>query len=89
MSKHLCHTFHFFLNWSGLIAIVSTAVDVFVQLLICFICVTIGYDVRLRKLKITLDMTTGVPKVIFLCVRERVRESFINIEIEVEDSVES
>ncbi len=36
------------LTHDGLIDIVVTAVDMTVQLMICFICVSIGSDVRLR-----------------------------------------
>ncbi len=63
----------FFLKWSNIIAIILTSVDVIVQLLICFICVTVGSDVRLRKFKMTLDMTTGVPTVKF-CLKDNIAE---------------
>ncbi len=67
-------------NRDILIIIVLTALDVIVQLMICFICVTIGSDERLRKIKMTLDMTSGVPKVRF-CLNE----SFTEIKIEEKD----
>ena len=53
------------INRSNLIYIVLTGIDVIVQLMICFICVTMGSHINLRKFKITLDITSGAPKVIF------------------------
>ncbi len=43
-----------------------------------------GPHFHLRKFQLTLDLTTGVPKVVFTCIRE----SVINAEIEAEESVE-
>jgi hypothetical protein len=44
------------------------AVDVTVQLMICLICMTMGSDERLRKFKMTLDLSSGAPKVIFFLI---------------------
>jgi hypothetical protein len=40
-----------------LINIVLTAVDVIVQIVICYNCVTMGSNVHLRKFKMTLFLT--------------------------------
>ncbi len=50
---------------AALINIVVTAVDLIVQLLICYICLTMGSQPQLRKFQLTLDVTSGVPKVVF------------------------
>ena len=47
----------FFLNHFGVITIVVTATDLIVQLMICYICLTMGSHVQLRKFQMTLDMT--------------------------------
>ncbi len=59
------------------------AVDVIVELMICYICVTMGSDERLRKFKMTLDMTSGVPKFRF-CLKENNEEVEILITNEEE-----
>ncbi len=54
--------------------IVVTIVDVIVQLMICYICLTMGSHVHLRKLQMTLDLTTGVPKIVFSRTRVSIRD---------------
>ncbi len=73
-----------FYNQSVLITVIVTTVDLIVQLMICYICLTMGSHVYIRNTRITLDLTTGVPKVVFSCIRESVRGSEIENEI-VED----
>ncbi len=38
----------FFLNYSGVFSIVVSAVDLMVQLMICYICLTMGSHVQVR-----------------------------------------
>jgi hypothetical protein len=45
------------LSYGSMITIVVTAVDLIVQLMICYICLTMGSHVQLRKFQMTLDMT--------------------------------
>ena len=49
----------------NLVYIILTVVDVTVQLLICFICLTMNSNAQLRKLKITVVFNEGLPKIIF------------------------
>jgi hypothetical protein len=62
---------------SVLITIVVTAVDLIVQLMICYICLTMGSHIHLRNFQMTLDLTTGVPKVVFSYIRESIFDSEI------------
>lgn len=55
----------YFADHLALISTVLIIVDVFVQLAICYICITMGSSVQLRKLKLTLDFTSGDPKFVF------------------------
>ncbi len=40
-----------------LIGLILIVIDVIVQLMICYICLTVGSHEHLRKIQITLDMT--------------------------------
>ncbi len=70
----LSYYFAVLYNHESLINIFLLGVNVIGQIMICYICVTMGSDVRLRKFKMTLDMTTGVPKVRF-CLKQSVVET--------------
>ncbi len=67
-----------FFNHSSLISVVATIVDMIVQLMICYICLTMSSHVHLRKFQMTLDLTSGVPKVVF----SRISESLIESQVE-------
>ncbi len=69
--------FQVFLYHASLINIVETAVDLVVQLMICYICLTMGSHEQLCKFQLTLDLTTGEPKVVF----KRRRGTVIDTEI--------
>jgi hypothetical protein len=62
---------------SALCNIVITVVDLIVQLVICYICLTMGSNVQLCKFQMTLDLTSGVPKVVFSRTKESVRDTEI------------
>ena len=62
-----------------------TIVDLIVQMMVSYICYTMGSSVYLRKFQMTLDVSNGVPYVMF----SRIRESFRNSDIIIEDSVEN
>ncbi len=47
----------FLFSHAVLINVVMTAVDLIVQLMICYICLTMGSHVQLRLYQMTLDMT--------------------------------
>lgn len=47
-----------------------TAVDVIVQLAICFICLTMGSSEKLRRFKMTLEFTSGAPKLVFSLIKD-------------------
>jgi hypothetical protein len=65
-----------------IIFIVQTFVDMIVQLVICYICLTMGSSVQLRKFKMTLDVShPGAPKVIFT-----LKESLSDFEL-IEESI--
>ena len=65
-----------------IIFIVQTFVDMIVQLVICYICLTMGSSVQLRKFKMTLDVShPGAPKVIFT-----LKESISDFEL-IEESI--
>ncbi len=70
-----------------MIDIVVTVVDLIVQLMICFICLTMGSHENLRKFRLTLDPTTGVPKVMFMPIRESDINTIVESEIEIEEQV--
>ncbi len=76
----------FFYNHAHLITIIVTVVDLIVQLMICYICLSMGSHAYLRKFQITLDLTTGVSKVVFKRIRESVRDSLFDSEIETDKS---
>ena len=48
-----------------IIDITLTVVEVIVQLMICFICLTMGSHEHLRKFKMTLDFSRGAPRIVF------------------------
>jgi hypothetical protein len=60
-------TFGLLKNWFTPINIFVTAVDILVQIAICFICLTMGSSEKIRKFKMTLDLTNPkAPNVIFI-----------------------
>jgi hypothetical protein len=72
-----------FYKHSALVSTVLIAVDLIVQLMICYICLTMGFHIYLRKFQMTLDLTTGVPKVMLT----RIKESMVVSELEIEESI--
>ncbi len=59
------------------------AVDFIVQLMICYICLSMGSHVHLREFKMTLDLSKGVPKVMLT----RNIESVVISESEIEETI--
>jgi hypothetical protein len=70
----------FLYNRQYIINIILVAVEVLVQLAICFICLTMGSHEFLRKFKLTLDLSNGAPKVVFSRMKESVIQSFAGSE---------
>jgi hypothetical protein len=66
-----------------LVNIVLISVDTILQLAICFICLTMGSHVNLRKFKITLELNQGVARVVL----SRYRESLIENEVTFEETI--
>ena len=63
------------------------AADVIVQLMICYICLTMGSNEHLRKFQMTLDMSTGVPKFVFSCIRERDQKNEVEVKETFDDEI--
>ena len=72
-----------FLNHAALTTNFETALDLILQLMICYICITMGSHDNLCKFKITLDLTTGVPEIVF----SHFRESDVLSGLLIEDSI--
>ncbi len=66
-----------------LIYIIGVVVDLIVQLMICYICLSMGSHVNLREFKMTLDLTTGTPKVMLT----RIIESVVISETEIYETI--
>ena len=71
-----------------LIGILLAAIDVIVQLAICYICLTMGSHANLRKFQLTLDLTKGVPTVVFSRIREFAVDYDFDPEVEQSNGVE-
>jgi hypothetical protein len=67
----------------ALINIIVLVVDLIVQLMICYICLSMGCQRHLREFKMTLDLNTGVPKVMLT----RIRESVVISEIDIDETI--
>jgi hypothetical protein len=51
--------------------------------MICYICLSMGSHEHLRKFRLTLNLTSGVPKVVF----KRMRDSVGDTEIDIEETI--
>ena len=50
---------------------VVTASDVILQLMICFVCLTMGSHEHLRKFIMTVDLSLGVPKIVLTRIQSK------------------
>ncbi len=67
---YLIDTYYTSNHWN-LISVVLTLIDMIVQLLICYICLSMGSQAHLLKLKMTLLVSNRVSKVVFTSFSER------------------
>ena len=50
---------------------VVTASDVILQLMICFVCLTMGSHEHLRKFIMTVDLSLGFPKIVLTRIQSK------------------